>query len=598
MSSPTPTQTTLQDLWNSLDHDARMSFLEDNGIRTAPPAPLSYEAELRSEQSDLDEDRELLNEEMKEIDDLKGINDDEFALLEERKLMSNRNSALIEEKRKANDKARALNKNALDLEAQRKFRELKKGRMKNTTDDDLQDLIQRAVRREVAKLALNAKSAQMREGDASSNAAPASPPSAAVPPANAADPSQPTYAELMKKKKRNLKQPSDLIDFNTNSETDDEVRREDEFPPLLTGTKKKTNVRFDTTTKGSPDDVETQSLVSVGSSLFESNPVSVLLYKLKKRHKSALKTMRDFPDQIKVLEMERDQITRVLHTYEREVRELQSVGPAEREELSNYSELLEEDQLQIVLLLSKIHQSIEDKKNNPRPTFPKFNGTYTDYNNFQKEIDAAMTHLDDPQKKTVYKNAVTQGINKDEISMLLSNCDTYLEMKEQMFSKFGHFDSVLPAQLDIISDLPSSPATMAVESQNVGVMLSFMRWLQSNEKTSVFTTATMVTCRKKLRSFTQDLYRPGQCKNFHEFKQYLKDIQNANFERLNGQGGSGGGGSGGTGGGGGGKGKPVPTTRTHANASHHNNKVKSCYICGGDHYASKTQSLFRQNISH
>ena len=64
------------------------------------------------------EDKELLDEELKEIHDIKEVNDDEFAVLEERKKMSQRALDLIEMKKRANEKARINNQNALDLEAQ------------------------------------------------------------------------------------------------------------------------------------------------------------------------------------------------------------------------------------------------------------------------------------------------------------------------------------------------------------------------------------------------------------------------------------------------------------------------------------------------
>ena len=404
----------LQKMWDTLSAEDKQFFIERNRIPNAPPKPLSYEAELKSEQSDLEEDMQLIEEEEREINDQIDVNHQELNLLSEQKSMSKRRTALIEERKKAIEKARIRNKNALDLETQRKFRELRKGKMKESTEDDLQDLIGNLVRKELAKLALNSKAAKMREGAREEDPLP----SASIP-----GPSQTLYADLM----RNRNSPN-LIDLQTQSE-EDNPGRQDDFPSLPDNRRKKKKVQIATGSGPNLDDFESQSLVSVGSSLFESNPVSVLLFKLKKRHKSAVKAMREYPDQIKVLELEKDGITRLLQAYEAEVGKLENVGPAERDELTNLADQLEEDQLQIVLLLSKIHKSIEDKKNNARPVFPKFTGTYTDFNNFQKEIDAAMTHLEDAQKKTAYKNAAIQGINKEEITMLLANCETYSDMK-------------------------------------------------------------------------------------------------------------------------------------------------------------------------
>ena len=558
----------LQQMWDILSDEDKKVFIDQNHIPTVPPAPLSYEAELRSEQSDLEEDMALLEEEIQEIDDQITVNHDEFNLLAEQKDMSKRRTALIGEKRKAIEKARARNKNALDLETQRRFRELRRGKMKDTAEDELRDLVGSLVRKEVAKLALNSKAAKMREETEEETRRTSIP-----------GPNQTVYADLL----RNHRTPN-LIDFKSQSEEDD-PGGQDDFPSLTGARRKKKGVRI-SEPDHVQDDLDTQSLVSVGTSLFDSNPVSALLFKLKKRHKSAKKAMRDYPDQIKVLELEKDGITRLLQSYEISVSKLENVGPAERDELTTSADQLEEDQLQLVLLLSKIHKSIEDKKNNPRPVFPKFTGTYTDFNNFQKEIDAAMMHLEDSQKKTVYKNAAIQGINKEEIMMLLANCDSYQDMKSQMYSKFGHFDSVLPAQLDIIRDLPETPGSIAQENTNIGVILSFLRWLQSHDRTSIFTSANMVTCRKKLRSFSQDLYSPGQCKTFNEFKVYLEGLQGKNFERLNGgQVGQGHGGGGGQSGGQGGKNKPH-NTRTNAAFSRPEGKVRSCWICGGSHFAS------------
>ena len=529
----------LQELWNELKGSDKSSFLERNKIPTAPP--LSYQTELEQELTDLEEDEQVINEELDELRDLKEVDDDQYGALAERRNHSEKTLKLLEEKSNLIKVARKKQENALNIERQLRLKELREGRLKNTSQDDLADIIGGLVRKEVAKLALNAKASKMRENlqedeeEIYQN----------IPRRKKSEKNEPIYAKLLKPKiglSSMTKEERSALNINDNLmglDSDHDFNRKDDFPSLQTKEKKRVMIAADNdstperdTKFHPPDQGDNQSLISFGgSSVFDQNPVSYLIYKLNKIHKKAENVIFQHSSEQKLLEMISKELTSSLEKYEEEGRKLKSVSPTEQEEIEQLLKNLEEDQFKAVLSLSKISQKNENKKNAARPSFPVFDGSPLSFLNWQHEIDCAMEHLEDPQKRSTYKKCIS-GVNKDFILTHLTNCTTYDKMKSAMFNMFGHVDSLLPKLISEMRDLPSTPSNSFDENKNINEILAFMRWLESHNKESVFSSDLIISARKKLRQFTQDLYYQHRCRTFTDFKLYLENLQENNFERL------------------------------------------------------------------
>ena len=159
-----------------------------------------------------EENQKILDEEIEELRDLKDVDDDQFGALNERRNHIGKTLKLLEEKRNLTKVAQKRTENALDLEKQLRLKELREGRLRSTSEDDLADIIGTLVRKEVAKLALASKASQMRRTSDS--------------PDEAGDErevrKEPTYAELLKRKdhKNNLasmpRQERESLNINAN----------------------------------------------------------------------------------------------------------------------------------------------------------------------------------------------------------------------------------------------------------------------------------------------------------------------------------------------------------------------------------------------
>ena len=342
-----------------------------------------------------------------------------------------------------------------------------------------------------------------------------------------------SLSSMTKEERSALNINDDLLGY------DSDFNRKDDFPSLQTKGKKRVMIAPDNdptperdTKHHPPDQGDNQSLISFGgSSVFDQNPVSYLIYKLNKIHKKAENVIFQHSSEQKLLEMISKELSSSLEKYEEEGRKLKSVSPAEQEEIETLLNSLEEDQFKAGLSLSKISQKNENKKNAARPSFPVFDGSPLSFLNWQHEIDCAMEHLEDPQKRSTYKKCIS-GVNKDFILTHLTNCTTYEKMKSAMFNMFGHVDSLLPKLISEMRDLPSTPSNSYDENKNINSILAFMRWLESHNKESVFSSDLIISARKKLRQFTQDLYYQHKCTTFTDFKLYLENLQENNFERL------------------------------------------------------------------
>ena len=499
---PNERMASFLERWGSLTSEERNEFLQTHAPPSAPP--LSYESELEAELEMAQEELNIINQQIEANYDIQEGEQVRRRTVEDNIELLNERKALI---RRANQsRERALSHERED--AIIKFAE---GKRKNKKVEDFENAMKSIARDVFNGLIRDAKT---QDGP------------------SAATSTESHYARINHEKTNPLQTFSkddrqalnigdNLINFNSDTEEQDGTNP---------GTKRKSRSRV----KIRPDPAINDDLISMaGTSAFDANPASALLYKLKRTHKRAKESLMNNSSDMKLLELTRDKITSVLARYDSEARNLQ-VSPAEIDELEKCAESLEDLQDSIAISLSQIARNIENKKNAARPVFPSFDGNPLSFLSWQEEIDAAMTHLDDSQMRTTYKKQILGKDKQDRDFILnhLTNCAKYDDMKQAMFSIYGHVDSLLPSVIQQMRDLPNTPQKLTDENQNIGKILALMRWLDANNRKDVFSKDMVITARKKLRQFNQDMWPHHKKSSFDDFKGYLEDMQEYNFERI------------------------------------------------------------------
>ena len=450
--------------------------------QTGPPPPpaLSYEAELEQLNQDLEDEEALVNQEISVIEQMKADAQRQFTLLEDRQGAHLETLKLLQRKRNQLQKSHRYNENALNLESFHRLNELQTGELRDKGPADLADIIAREVRKELSNQAIKQKA--RRE--------------------------QPPKADV-----KTLNKESTSFGPRPNAP---DISNETEYFSA------KDNLE---TTQMSPEN-------SLAPSSVYDSPYSFWSHKLTRLKSFSEGVIKNNSSHEKVLELTSNKITDTIENFESVVMKLQ-LAPAEKEEFQALTEELELSNVKIVELMSKIISDHREKQFAPKAGFPQFNGNALEYLSFQSEIDEAMKHLSDRNKMSTYRKAII-GSQKTEILEHISNVESYEAMYKAMFSKFGDYASLLPAELDKVRNLPQvGDKAFKDENSNIGHVLAFMRWLIFHKKKQVFSQDLMISVRSKLRFTNQERMYEKEIMDFDDLKTFLEKIQSHNFQRLN-----------------------------------------------------------------
>ena len=274
--------------------------------------------------------------------------------------------------------------------------------------------------------------------------------------------------------------------------------------------------------------------VTSSAAVFEKDPVKKWVLKLTKAKTDGQMILDKHSNDLKVLELSKDTLTDIRRRYEEIIPTLPYMNPQMEDELIDLADSIEQLQLNTVIQISRLTRMAENLRNAPRAVLPQFHGDPLEFNSFIQEIDKAVEYMEDDQKKTCMRKALT-GDKKQEMLEQISNSVSYNEMRRALFLKYGCFDSLLPCQIEKLRNLPQvGDYAFSSENSNISKMLSFLRWLKSHRKLEIFSMDLIYICRTKLRPYSQELlYNNNRCNNVHEFKVFLEKQQQNNFEREN-----------------------------------------------------------------
>ena len=341
-----------------------------------------------------------------------------------------------------------------------------------------------------------------------------------------------------------------------------------------------------------PQQDDLSSVVSLGTSILETNPVKKMLYKLKMEKQKAETALYQHSTELKLLEFTKADLVKAIEKLEEEGSSLPPMNHAEEDEINKLDGELKELDYNIGLMISKIHKDSENARRAPRAQFPQFSGNALEFLSFQDEMDHCLKYMEDHQKQTSYRKAMT-GPKKEELLEHISNCESYEAMKDAMFNKYGCFDSLLPAEIAKIRNLQEvGDKDFRAENSNIQKIICFMRWLITHDRTSTFSKDLIMDCKQKLRENSQEYLFHNRCEDMMQFKRFLERQQSHNFERLatkpqriEKRAGM--------------RKSPPPTTRgmtsTRSTTISNPKKTPSCLICRGGHWTNNCTQL--QSVS-
>ena len=332
------------------------------------------------------------------------------------------------------------------------------------------------------------------------------------------------------------------------------------------------------------------SLFSHSSSLFEKDPVKLLIFKMEKTYKEAQVILSQHKNDLKLLEMSQKSLEAAIENFYNSTQTLPNCSPQAEELLSNLAQDLEKAKFETVQQLSKVYQILESRRTGPKPTFPQFNGDALQYHSFQREIDGHIGNLPVDQQITQYKRCIV-GPDKESILSDLANLDSYKKVVQAMVRRYGSLDNLLRSQIEKINNLPKTPSNRHIENENISTILKFIRWLDANGQLgSIFNKSMILTSICKLRQANQDYWESSdQPNDLDSFQVFINRVQTKNYGVLMGSRYE--------------KGKddkpkikPDGSTGSRAASVTDNELSKPpCGMCGQNHWTNKCPSL--QNIN-
>ena len=115
----------------------------------------------------------------------------------------------------------------------------------------------------------------------------------------------------------------------------------------------------------------------------------------------------------------------------------------------------------------------------------------------------------------------------------ICNVDSYKEAVQRMEAKYGSYTSTINAELDKLQRLPQPGfKDFQQESSNIEAITIFYRWLQNNDKQSIFNDLLIQKLVTKLRWANEERYYNSDITTGEGFRTFLDGIQRRNYGRL------------------------------------------------------------------